>query len=174
MLMKMFRYKSVMSTLSIGLGCILLTILVAYACNLDALMEARDEAGTASRDAQQAIQDHEAAWLEYLLWYGGIAGGSVGIVKFIATSSFSTAAKMVPGVAAVGSLAGLCWWTKTLIDLEKDRDEKSAAFAEARAEYEACAYPPAKYQFTDENGHTYEFSDRESYDQFLRNRGITW
>ena len=174
MLMKMFRYKSVMSTVSIGLGCILLAILVAYACDLDALRKANDKAATAYRDAQQARLDHEAAFMDYLLWYGGIAGGTVGWGKYVSTSSFIAAAKVVPGVAAIGSLAGTCWWTKRMIDLVADEDEKRAVWVEARADYEACAYPPALFQFTDENGHTYEFADRESYDQFRRNRGITW
>ena len=64
-------------------------------------------------------------------------------------------------------------WTKDLIDLESDVEEKSAAYAEARAYYEACAYPPAKYQFHDYNGHVYEFSDKDAYNQFLMNRGCS-
>ena len=51
MLMKMSQYKSVMFTVSICIGSILLAILVAYACDLDALREARDKAARDYHDA---------------------------------------------------------------------------------------------------------------------------
>ena len=56
---------------------------------------------------------------------------------------------------------------------QADVAEKSAAYEAARGAYEACANPPERYTYTDYNGYVYEFSDKASYNQFLRNRGLS-
>jgi hypothetical protein len=107
MLMKMSQYKSVMFTVSICIGSILLAILVAYACDLDALREARDKAARDYHDARQALIEHESEWLGALLWGGGIGGGSAAGGTFFVTGSFSAASKIIPGGIAIGTIASI-------------------------------------------------------------------
>lgn len=64
-------------------------------------------------------------------------------------------------------------YLKKLNDLQSDVNEKSAAYKEAREAYEACANPPERYTFTDYGGYVYEFSTKEAYNDFLRNRGYS-
>ena len=72
-----------------------------------------------------------------------------------------------------GGLAGFAWYVRKVAELQADVDEKSAAYEAARGDYEACESPPERYTYTDHNGHVYEFSDKESYNRFLSNRGLS-
>ena len=74
MLMKKSQYKSVMFTLSICLSSILLAILVAYACNLAELEEAKNEAYTAYQNAEQSFSGHNA--MKPAIVTAGLVGSS--------------------------------------------------------------------------------------------------
>lgn len=173
MLMKISQYKSVMFTVSICLGGILLAILVAYACNLAELEEKRDEAGKAFREAKQALKDHDDKIARYLIGVPTVTGTTATVYTTVNLWKLSAiwTTRAFPAGFAAGLVGSSIWYFVDRNDLQKDLNEKSTAYANARADYEACLNPPAKYQFTDYNGYTYEFSDKDAFNQFLRVRG---
>ncbi|RKU16535.1 hypothetical protein C6503_12165 [Candidatus Poribacteria bacterium] len=136
MLMKMSQYKSgTVFTIAICLSSILLAILVAYACDLDALKKSMDDAYSAYNAAE---------------------------------SDLATLRTMEPPMY---EYSAYLFWYSLLVELEFKLEEKRSAYYEAVANYEACANPPERYTYTDYYGNVYEFSDKDSYNQFLRNRG---
>ena len=176
MLMKKSQYKSVMFTVSICIGSILLAILVAYACNLSELEKAKNEAYTAYQNAEQSLSSHRENMPGIV---GSTAlGGAVGTGGYMAAGAvFSSVASMNPatGVAiTVTATAGAyVGWYSYLVWLEGKVAEKRDAYYESVANYEACANPPERYTYTDYGGHVYEFSTKEAYNDFLRNRGLS-
>ena len=188
MLMKMSEYKSgTVFTVAICLSSILLAILVAYAC--DDLLEARDAAAEDYHDAQQALIDHESLQPATILLSVPIGGGAgalssgitAGVNGATLSAAVSAGSKAVPGGAVAVAFATSCWWTVRLLDLQSEASEKSATYEAARAAYDDCVNPPAKYTFTDPNsGYVYEFcatmygSDSAAYTaymEFLEKRG---
>ena len=171
MLMKKSQYKSVMFTISICLSSILLAILVAYAC--DSLREARDDAARAYHDAQQALIDYESTMVYDTLEDIALGGVGSGIAGKVLGETVKQALK-ITGAGALGTtLLAIKNAYDEHAELQADVDEKSAAYEAARGDYEACENPPERYTYTDRNGHVYEFSDKESYNRFLSNRGLS-
>lgn len=190
MLMKMSQYKSMtVFTVAICLTSILLGILIAYACDLAALKEARDRAAEDYHDAQQALIDHESLQPLTILLSVPIGSGATGLSSGITagmngatlSAAVSAGSKAIPGGAVGLAFATSCWWTVRLLQLQSRVSEKSATYETARAAYDDCLHPPAKYTYTDPNsGYVYEFcetmygSDSEAYTEymkFLANRG---
>ena len=173
MLMKMSQYKSVMFTVSICIGSILLAILVAYAC--DSLKEARDKASEEYRDAQQALSDHEANMAMALIGVPAVASAGGGITAAVKEQTIAVIrnTRVVPAVYLGATFISGTWYFVELYNKTTAVEEKAAAYAAARDAYEACANPPQTYTYTDYGGHVYEFSDKSSYNDFLRNRGLS-
>ena len=183
-LMKMSQYKSgTVFTVAICLASLLLGILIAYACDLAALKAARDRAAEDYHDAQQALIDHEAKQPGYLI-ASAVIGSGAGAAGSGVTAMLGGAAFSPPAVAGAGTTAVVgvsSWWLYELVNLQSDVNNKSATYAAARADYEACANPPAKYTFTEpSSGYVWEFcatmygSDSEAYTaymEFLEKRG---
>ena len=171
MLMKMSKYKSVTTFIvSIFIANILLALLVAYAC--DDLKEARNKARDAYHNAQEALSDYESTMLGDLV-VDVLLGGAVGGVsaRLYGATALSALAK-ASGIGA-GSILIISGYNtyRTVTRLQAKVEEKAAAYAHARGAYDACLNPPQRYTYTDYYGNVYEFSDKDSYNDFLRNRG---
>ena len=178
MLMKMSKNKSVMFTVSICLGSILLAIFVAYAC--DSLKEAMDKAGENYRNALEALIDYESHYLGDLMveviLVGALSGGGV---KFTGKDAISAIAK---GSAwGAGAYLVISGWEiySTCTRLQGKVDEKASTYANARGAYEDCLNPPAKYTYTCYYCNTvYEFgadtygSDGAAYDAYMNFIGV--
>ena len=176
MLMKISEYKSgTVFTVAICLSSILLAILVAYACDLDELASARDEAWANYKAADRTVELHRGREP----WYPGIGAGTTS-VPAVATGMVviakGTASVLAAGTGvgtAIGLAAAGAWvgWNIQLAMYESELATARHAYDEAVANYEACANPPQRYTYTDYRGHVYEFSSKEDYNDFLRNRG---
>lgn len=176
MLMKMSEYKSgTVFTVAICLSSILLAILVAYACNLDELEKAMNDAYSAYNAAESNLAAHQK--LEPVSVAAGIVTGAP-VAVFTTAQAAASAGALTAGSVAWGAGAGAvviagaygAWYT-FLVHYEGEVASTRSAYYEAVANYEACANPPERYTYTDYYGNVYEFSDKDSYNEFLSNRG---
>ena len=164
MLMKMSQYKSGTTfILSIFLANILLALLVAIACDLDALAKAKDEAYSAYHNAEQALSSHNT------LKPAIVTAGAVGSTTVVGGRMLIGA--IMTSVTAMSTPTGLVWvvtatigtyasWYTLYCFLDTDVTNKRSAYYERVRDYEACANPPAKFTYTCDYCNTvYEFSE---------------
>lgn len=175
MLMKKSQYKSVMFTVSICLASILLAILVAYACDLSALADARNRAYDAYKRAEDTVKTHKNRE-PYAVVIGTVATTTGVVVRngvaYLATGAALGTVTSGGIILGAGAAAWVTWYG-ILCMYEGELDTKRSEYYERVKDYEACANPPERYTYTDYSGYVYEFSSKEAYNDFLRNRGLS-
>lgn len=177
MLTKMYQYKSgTVFTVAICLASILFAILVAYACDLGELERARDEAWDDYQAAEKTVETHMGRKPWYVV-IGTVAATPGAVVRagYVYAKTGALLGSLGSGgvILAVAAASAYIAWEGQLAMYESELRTARNAYYERVKDYEACANPPERYTYTDYRGNVYEFSTKEAYNDFLRNRGYS-
>ena len=181
--MRMYHFRFIASfVLALFLTSICI-VLVAWACDKDKLKRKVETYETLIENQRNKITRlEERGYLAAMTqngWYGMGVGVAVGTATAASTGPLApvTAVPVIAKGALIGSVGGIAWGGinhhKELSAARDELERLESQKAEAQADYEACANPPAKYTYTDEHDYVWEFSaevygsDEAAYDAYM-------